>query len=70
MVATIQKKTNRRGAGGGADYVSLDLNLGQGDYLSLNDPSVMDSDQKGEAIDQLELLKAKVDDALNSLKNG
>lgn len=64
LVATIQKKTNHR------RDVSLDLNLGNGDYLSLNDPTGIGSEKKEEAIGQLEDLQAHLGNLINSLKNG
>ena len=66
LVATIQKRKNTN-----SRDVSLDLNLGNGDYLSLNDAadlSTLDSNQKEQTLDKLQMLKAQLENAIQNLQ--
>ena len=74
LIATILKAKKRRtGSTGDAEPgASLDINLGDGHFFSLQDPmnvNTLDDDKKSMAVQQLQMLKKQVDSVLAGLQN-
>lgn len=73
LIATVTKSKKRRMGSTGDDVgASLDINLGDGQFISLQDPTnvnSLDDDKKSMALQQLQMLKDQVDYALKHLQN-
>lgn len=74
LIATVTKSKKRRtgSTGDSGAGASLDINLGDGQYISLQDPmnmSSLDAEKKIMALQQLQLLKSQVDSVLKHLQN-
>lgn len=73
LIATVTKAKKRRtgSTGDGSAGASLDINLGDGQFISLQDPtnvSALDADKKNMALQQLQMLKNQVDSVLKHLQ--
>ena len=72
IIATITKAKKRRtGSSSDTTGASLDINLGDGQFISLQDPTnvnSLDADKKNMALQQLQMLKNQVDSVLRTLQ--
>lgn len=74
LIATVTKAKKRR-TGSTSDNVagaSLDLNLGDGQFISLHDPTnitALDDEKKTMAVQQLQMLLNQAESALKQLQN-
>lgn len=74
LIATVTKAKKRRtgSTGDTAEGASLDLNLGDGQFISLHDPrnvGTLDNEKKNMALQQLQMLRSQVDSVLKHLQN-
>ena len=74
LIATVTKAKKRRtgSTGDATGGASLDINLGDGQFISLQDPlnvGALDAEKKNMALQQLQMLKSQVDSVLAHLQN-